>query len=227
MYDDMRVLIACLHDDRNEACLSFTVGIVNLQGKLLGMKDMDAVVSFATDKNQIINQFANDTNFDALVVVDTMLGLNPDFVMASLQDLHRLHFVTTVYPHAGVDWDQLARKLKQDIAEELRYRGLKYNVKLAAPVKENSSRLLVEKAELKTFVMDRTVIDAVKAQAPACGEDKHLFWADAVVQGELKDCSSNFMHMWGKEVWADVEHPTSGFGLQMFGGCVGYRQRIR
>jgi hypothetical protein len=228
----MRVLVGCVHDQNNEACLAFTVGIVNLQSILLSMSNMDAVISFCTSRDELLNQFHNDKSYDVLVVVDTMLGLNPTFVKDNLQHLDRLHFVTSVYPLPGVDWKALEDKSKTKTTEELRFRGLHYNVKLQNPIKPDSSgeRILAKQATLRTFIIDRTVIDQVAENSPSYSfgdKENHLFWCDTVVDGKHKDPSDTFMSRWKGDVWADVERQGAGFGLLSFAGCVGYRNKIR
>lgn len=229
----MKVLVGCVHDYHNEACLAFTVGIVNLQSMLLSASDMDAVISFCTSKDDLLNQFHRETSFDALIVIDTMLGLNPNFVVSNLKQLDKLHFVSSVFPLAGVDWKLLEEKSKKSgNEEELRFRGLHYNVKFKSPIRADPTgeRILVKQADLKTFIIDRTVIDKVAENAESYsyeGKDKHLFWCDTVSDGQHRDPSDTFMTRWGAEVWADVERQMAGFGLLSFAGCVGYRNRIR
>lgn len=229
---NMRVLIGCVHDDRNEACLGFTVGIVNLQAKLLAMPDMDAVISFSTSKDELLNQFHNDATFEVLVVLDAMLGVNPDLVTSNLPKLSELHFITAVYPLPGVDWSMIQAKAQKDTIEELRFQGLRYNVRLERPIQsvDGGDKILTQQATLRTFIIDRTVIKTVAALAPEYhygGKSQHLFWTDEVVDGKHKDPSDHFMSRWGQAVWADVEHPITGFGLLSFAGCVGYRSKIR
>lgn len=174
-----------------------------------------------------MNQFANKRSFDVLVVFNTMLGVNPDFVVESLGAISMLHFITTVHPLPGVDWKQLAKKMQQKTTEELRFKGVKYNVRLESPVTADSTgqRILARQATLRTFVVDREVMDVLVSKAPRHDDDRHLFWCPVAQNNKFRDESSNMMHMWGREVWVDVERPTVGFELQMFGGCIGYHHQ--
>ena len=228
----MRVLLACIHDERCEACLSYTVGVLSAQRQLMTLSDVHTMVTFFPSVEAAFDQFGSDETLDVLVVSDTMLGLNPDFVTESLKVISELHFITGVFPLPGVDWQQMIDKLKAGSAEDVRYQGLKYNVEFAKPIATDSTgeRLLVKSAKLRTFVIDRKVYDTVADEGTLYKTESGkgcVVWAKDVKNERLLDESASFMAKWNGNVWVDIVHRLSGFGLESFQGAVGYRQKIR
>ena len=229
----MRVLFACVHNSGCEACLTYTVGLLNAQSKLLRLEDVQTEVSFFDSVHDALVKFGDDTGFDVLIVTDTMLGLNADFITETLKSIEKLHFVVGVAPLPGVDWGMVAKKLQSGSQEDVRYQGLTYNVEFSRPITGDDSgdRLGVAHAVLKTFVIDRAVYDRVAPLSAKYTDDKgvsrHLLWTKGVLDGALLDEGSMLMHLWGDTVWADVTNRLTGFGVESFQGAVGFREKIR
>ncbi len=229
----MRVLLACVHHSGSEACLTYTVGLLNAQSKLLLMQDVQTEVSFFDSVHAALVKFGGDTGFDVLIVTDTMLGLNADFITETLKTIEKLHFVVGAAPLPGVNWDVVAKKLESGSQEDVRYQGLTYNVEFSRPITGDDSgdRLAVKSALLKTFAIDRSVYDRVAPLSSSYVDDKgttgHLVWAKGVQDNALLDEGSMLMRRWGDTVWVDVTNRLTGFGVESFQGAVGFRERIR
>lgn len=205
----------------DDSTLNFATSLLNFLNTLEGTNHV--TINFVNDPNQALDQFARNASFDRLILCNTRIGAAPDFLKQALKSVHP--FVSAVYPLPGLDWD----KVTQDSKEDLRYRGLTYNVDVADATKRQGDYIIVKQTTLGLVVLKREVVDTILKQhsSEVQGDPQHLLYNGAVRDGKTLDRDANFCWMWGGDIAADVVHTDSLSAPMPFCGCIGQRSSIR
>lgn len=210
----------------DELSLPCTTCLLKLQQIAARRGDIKLEVNIVQTVLQALNQYEHG---DWVVVLDSMLGMPPDFV-TGLLDCPR-DVVAGVYPLPVVDWERVSSKIEgpetSDAgAEPLHHAGNVYNVK------PKSSRMqryvpVADVAELKLLAVRSSLLREM-AGPDTSFVGGHLFAYDSVYNDTLQNAYQTFARKVGLEnIVADLESPCMLSAPAQFAGCVGMRTALR
>lgn len=224
-----RVLFASLTAGRDQCSIGNALSGVKAQMSLLRLP-VHLEFRFERDLGSALDHFFLHPEFDALVAVDNLISYTDAWVIENALGHDDKPIVVATYPLPGeVDWDRVRAKAA-DAGEPNHAKGNVYNVVIDehASFTPDGRFLIVDRARLDCVVIKREAIADIAARHP---ELVHaggiLAHCERLRDGKKLTRDEAFCDLWGKPIYADLEHPASSFGTQVFAGVVGLRTRLR
>ena len=156
------VLIAAVDGPRLQQCtIAFCASLLKVQAQLLRRPEVQATINFFDSAAAALEEFAGK-GFDACVVMDSGMGVDPSFVLDDFTE----PVVIAPYPLCVVDWDRARAKLSAggsagESTEKPENVGNVYNVDPSKARVTSASSLLISRddvKEMKVFKVRKGVV---------------------------------------------------------------------
>lgn len=210
----------------DELSLPCTTCLLKLQQIAARRGDIKLEVSIVPTVLQALNQYKQG---DWVVVLDSMLGMPPEFVTGLFECQHDV--VVGVYPLPVVDWNRVSSRVlgpetSRAGAEPLQHAGNVYNIK---PKASRMQRYVpvADAAELKLLAVRSSLLQDMAGPTTSF-EGGDLFAYESVFDNQFQNVYQTFARKVGLDrVVADLESPCMLSAPAQFAGCVGMRTALR
>jgi len=226
-----KIQFACVSDHKNQSSSNFAVSMLRLQQMLIQRNDISCMIYFENDINEILNNF-NKSEANQLLVIDTMMGFDVNFVIKAIED-NEHDFIVGIYPLTIISWDNIKNKmLAGGSKEHIRHMGNEYNVDTQniKNVDYKKKLLTLTNIEhLKIFRITQNVLHTIidKYGSEISYGNQYHFYCEIVNNNKKYSKDANFVRMYGEDIYADYESSNGNFGSMNFEGCVSLRETIR
>lgn len=226
-----KVLIGIVTNGRSDSSLQAAVSILQLQMQLMSTSIDDsfqADLRFYNTNNDALEDLYKTKDAVGLFVIHWSSGIPGPFAMKSLKSSK--DFVVCVHPDGIIDWDRVRANI-ETTKENLEYVGMTYNVDLEKSRPDTDGYAKITKIKmLDSFFVKRAVVDSIARKHPTIiSKDKQhgAFALDGVYDGKYMTGPERFMDLYGKPIYADLEHQINKLAPQDFSGVVGNRSQLR
>jgi len=221
------VLLAVVTDGRAEMNLQCCVSILHLQVELMTAKSdsFGAELMFARDLNDVLDRLHRDKRLVGAFVIRHNASIPGAFALKAFRSKERI--VVSPTPLPVVDWDRVKAHVL-DAAEDTRYSGNVYNVKLEGLPRSDGYARVSSMLVADGMFVRRDVVDGIAERNPdITTAEKSAFALDGVYGGKYATGTQRFVDLYGDKVWADVENQGGASGPIEYVGCVGARKVLR
>ena len=221
------VLLAVVTDGRAEMNLQCCVSILHLQIELMTAKSdsFGAELTFVRDLNDVLDRLHRDKRLVGAFVIRHNASIPGAFALKAFQSKERI--VVSPTPLPVVDWERVKAHVL-DAAEDTRFSGNVYNVKLEGLPRPDGYARVASMIVADGMFVRRDAVDAIAERNPdVVAEDKSAFALDGVYGGKYMTGTQRFLDLYGDKVWADVENQGGASGPIEYVGCVGARKVLR
>lgn len=226
-----KVVIGVITNGRSDSSLQSCVSILQLQMILMTTPPSEAFqadLRFYNTNNEALEDLYRSKDVEALFAIHWSSGIPGKFALKALKS--KMEVVIGVHPDGVIDWDRVRTNI-ENTKESLEYSGINYNVELKGTQPDSNQYAKVKSIKmLDSFFIRRTALASIAIRHPEIiSKDKQhgSFALDGVYQGEYLTGPQRFMRLYGKDVYADVEHQMTKLAPQDFTGIVGARSRLR
>ena len=215
--------IALVSRGRPDAMLPLAVAMLNLQTKLAGTDIQSDLHIVDTLDEALAAAHAQGCN---LLAVDTNVGFDPEFVIQALASPHQV--VSAVYPVPGTNWDRIATGATS--GEPVNCRGNSYNAVPAPSATIAGGYVEVGAPLLGCVLVKAGVVADILQRHPQ--EARHFpagisCARETIFEGQRLRPHETFARLWGKPIYADVDHPATLTAPMSYAGSVGARHFLR
>ena len=221
------VLLAVVTDGRAEMNLQCCVSILHLQVELMTAKSdsFGAELMFARDLNDVLDRLHRDKRLVGAFVIRHNASIPGAFALKAFRSKERI--VVSPTPLPMVDWERVKAHVL-DAAEDTRYSGNVYNVKLEGLPRSDGYARVSSMLVADGMFVRRDVVDGIAERNPdITTAEKSAFALDGVYGGKYATGTQRFVDLHGDKVWADVENQGGASGPIEYVGCVGARKVLR
>lgn len=221
------VLLAVVTDGRAEMNLQCCVSILHLQVELMTAKSdsFGAELMFARDLNDVLDRLHRDKRLVGAFVIRHNASIPGAFALKAFRSKERI--VVSPTPLPVVDWERVKAHVL-DAAEDTRYSGNVYNVKLEGLPRSDGYARVSSMLVADGMFVRREVVDVIAERNPdITTAEKSAFALDGVYGGKYATGTQRFVDLHGDKVWADVENQGGASGPIEYVGCVGARKVLR
>ena len=227
---EKRIVFASLTEGRDQCSIGNAISVAKAQVALL-QHPVHLEFRFEKDLASALDYFHSNRSLDILVAVDNYLSYSVEWIIENVLGQPDKHLITAVYPLPGVvDWDRV-RSHAADTKEPNGSKGFHYNVKAGeagCSFTPDGKFLEAKSAKLDCVIVKRAALDDIVARHPEIVHaDGILAFAESLKDGKKLTRDETFCSLWGKTIYADIEHPAASFGTQVFAGVIGLRNQIR
>jgi hypothetical protein len=221
------VLLAVVTDGRAEMNLQCCVSILHLQVELMTATSdsFGAELMFARDLNDVLDRLHRDKRLVGAFVIRHNASIPGPFALKAFRSKERI--VVSPTPLPVVDWERVKNHVL-DAAEDTRFSGNVYNVKLEGLPRSDGYARVASMIVADGMFVRRDVVDGIAEKHPEiASDDKSAFALDGVYGGKYATGTQRFLDLYGDKVWADVENQGGASGPIEYVGCVGARKVLR
>ncbi len=223
-----RVLFAIITNGRAEMHLQCCISILHAQIELMTTRDDSfiAELEFFETFNDALNALYKNNAYAAMLAVKHntfVAGVFSTKAFASKENI-----VIAPSPRAGVDWHRVVEHVKDPTSREpINHAGNVYNMKLEGLPKDNGYTAVKDVDWIDAAFVRREAVEDIAQRHPDIVSEKSAFALDGVYDGKFIPGHKRFVQLYGKQVWADVEHQCTVSGPFDYVGCVGSRTVLR
>ena len=223
---EKRIVFCSLTEGRDQCSIGNAISVAKAQVALL-QHPVHLEFRYEKDLASALDYFHANRQLDVLVAVDNYLSYPTEWITENVIGHEDKPLITGVYPLPGqVDWERV-RLHAADTKEPNHSKGLSYNVK-EGKFSDDGNFLETTSAKLDCVIVKRAALDDIVARHPEIVHDSGIMaFVDTVKDGKKLSRDETFCSLWGKTFFADLEHPVSSFGTQVFAGVVGLRNQLR
>lgn len=221
--------------DRGDVSIITAQSLVKLQMRMMTDPTVGMTIdlSFVRTFDDALSLLWKRQDADAALVVSGTQSFQPDFLVEAVRS--GLPLVAGTCPLPVIDWERVKSWTSKPDAEPLDQAGNVYNVSLTGTYDKHGYGLARrEDAHLNTVLVRRAALEDIAARHPEvlAGDDAQdppdaSFATAGTYDGVKMTEHQRFLHLFGGDVWADLQRPGVTMGLTEFGGCVGLRTVLR
>ena len=230
MASSSKIIIGVVTEGRSDSALQACVSVLHLQMQLMQTpqdQSFQADFRFYKTNNEALEDLYRSKDMGGLFVINWSSGIPGAFSLKAYRSPHDV--VLGVHSDGVIDWERVRNNITSG-KEPVEYAGINYNVELeGTPNKDKYAKVKSAKM-MDVFFIKRAAVDHIASKYPAIvsKDGQHAnFAVEGVYDGEFMNASTRFLHLYGKPVYADVEHGINKLAPQDFTGVVGNRSRLR
>ena len=224
--DKIKVLLALLPNHSDQVSSNFVLSVTRTLAAFAALDKHCVQIKIFPSKNAACDYMWNDEQLNTLVLLDGMLGFEPELVLNMLSSASP--FEVGVYPNTQLDWSSVEKEKD----EEVQTRGLTYSIALtSADQTVNNKRIEVPVAGLDIAKIDRCVLERINQRLPPqvhySNGQKCMWFHEGIHEDRAISADELFCRWWGEGVTANLSHGVSRLGGLTFNGSVLYREQLR
>ena len=230
MASPQKVIIGIVTEGRSDSALQACVSVLHLQMQLMQTpqhESFQADFRFYKTNNEALEDLYRSKEMSAIFVINWSSGVPGAFSLKAHRSSKDV--VLGVHSDGVIDWDRVRANITTG-KESVEYAGINYNVELEGTPDENKFVKVKSAKMMDVFFIKRAAVDHIAATHPhvvsKVGQHAN-FAVEGVYDGEFVNAATRFLNLYGKPVYADVEHGINKLAPQDFTGVVGNRSRLR
>ena len=213
-----------------DVSIQFTSALIQMQTELVRTSGVAVEFEFFTNVNEALTFFHKQGRFDACVVMDGRMAVDPAFMLR--HDATK-PLVVASYPLKSIDWDRVRTTIAHT-TETPSHVGMKYNYDPAKAIPEPGCAYVQleanSKVQFKIFKITKEAVDSIietHGDTVLAEDGSLLFYSHAIVDGVMMSPDERFVNLWGRPLYADITSKTQNMGPFDFTGAVGNRKQLR
>ncbi|AGE50173.1 hypothetical protein ATCVCanal1_393R [Acanthocystis turfacea Chlorella virus Canal-1] len=225
-----KVIIGIVTEGRSDSALQACVSVLHLQMQLMAApanQAFQADFRFYKTNNEALEDLYRSKEMTGLFVINWSSGVPGAFSLKAYRSSNEV--VLGVHSDGVIDWDRVRANITTG-KESVEYAGINYNVELeGVPNKDKFVKVKSAKM-MDVFFVKRSAVVAIASKHPevVSNDGQHASFAiEGVYDGQYVNATERFLQLYGKPVYADVEHGINKLAPQDFTGIVGNRSRLR
>jgi len=225
-----KVIIGIVTEGRSDSALQACVSVLHLQMQLMNtpaQQGFQADFRFYKTNNEALEDLYRSKDFSGLFVLNWSSGVPGAFSLKAFRSSNEV--VLGVHSDGVIDWGRVRENITTG-KESVEYAGINYNVELEG-VPDKGKYVKVKTAKMMdVFFVKRAAVDYIASKYPSVvsKDGQHgSFAIEGVYDGQYLNATQRFIQLYGKPVYADVEHGINKLAPQDFTGVVGNRTRLR
>jgi len=225
-----KVIIGIVTEGRSDSALQACVSVLHLQMQLMNTpvhQGFQADFRFYKTNNEALEDLYRSKDFSGLFVLNWSSGVPGAFSLKAFSSSNEV--VLGVHSDGVIDWGRVRENITTG-KESVEYAGINYNVELeGVPGKDKYVKVKTAKM-MDVFFVKRAALDYIASKHPSVvsKDGQHgSFTVEGVYDGQYLNATQRFIQLYGKPVYADVEHGINKLAPQDFTGVVGNRTRLR
>lgn len=225
-----KVIIAVITNGRSDSALQCAVSILHLQMQLMttpAHESFQADLRFYDTNNAALEDLYRSKDVYAMFAINWSSGVPGKFAMKALKSDKDI--VIGVHSTGVINWDRVRNNI-ENTKESIEYTGIEYNVELQGTPDANQYVKIKSIDMMDVYFVKRVVVDSIVLKHPeVLSKDKQhaSFAIEGVFDGEYLSGPEHFRKLYGKAMYADVEHGINKLAPQDFVGIVGNRNQLR
>ncbi|AGE55973.1 hypothetical protein ATCVMO0605SPH_423R [Acanthocystis turfacea Chlorella virus MO0605SPH] len=230
MASPQKVIIGIVTEGRSDSALQACVSVLHLQMQLMQTPQNDAFHAdfrFYKSNNEALEDLYRSKEMRGVFVINWSSGVPGAFSLKAFRSSNEV--VLGVHSDGVIDWDRVRANIAT-AKESVEYAGINYNVELEGVPDDNKYAKVKSAKMMDVFFIKRSAVDRIASEHPevVSKDGQHASFAvDGVYDGQYMHATERFLTLYGKTVYADVEHGINKLAPQDFTGVVGNRSRLR
>ncbi|AGE55651.1 hypothetical protein ATCVMN08101_442R [Acanthocystis turfacea Chlorella virus MN0810.1] len=230
MASPSKVIIGIVTEGRSDSALQACVSVLHLQMQLMQTpadQGFQADFRFYKSNNEALEDLYKSKDMGGLFVINWSSGVPGAFSLKAFKSSNEV--VLGVHSDGVIDWDRVRENITT-AKEPVEYAGINYNVELEGVPNKNKFAKVKSAKMMDVFFVKRSAVVGIANRHPevVSKDGQHASFAvEGVYNGEYLNATERFIKLYGKPVYADVEHGINKLAPQDFTGVVGNRSRLR
>jgi hypothetical protein len=225
-----KVIIGIITEGRSDSALQACVSVLHLQMQLMQTPQHEAFQAdfrFYKTNNEALEDLYRSKEMSATFCINWSSGVPGAFSLKAFRSSNEI--TLGVHSDGVIDWDRVRNNITTG-KESVEYAGINYNVELEGTPNKDKYVKVKSAKMMDVFFVKRAAVDYIASKHPnvVSKDGQHANFAiEGVYDGEYVNGPTRFIQLYGKPVYADVEHGINKLAPQDFTGVVGNRSRLR
>jgi len=230
MASSSKIIIGVVTEGRSDSALQACVSVLHLQMQLMQTpqdQSFQADFRFYKTNNEALEDLYRSKDMGGIFVINWSSGIPGAFSLKAYRSPHDV--VLGVHSDGVIDWERVRNNITSG-KEPVEYAGINYNVELEGTPNADKYAKVKSAKMMDVFFIKRAAVDHIASKHPhvISKDGQHgNFAIEGVYDGEYVNGPTRFLKLYGKPVYADVEHGINKLAPQDFTGVVGNRSRLR